>query len=66
MGLEEFYEIKTLIKFAVLGIPLVIFIIIFAPTLKWKLILSFGAIMGLVLALGGGTIGGNHSLARRR
>jgi len=66
MGFEEFLEIKTLIKFAVLGIPLVIFIFIFAPTLKWKLLLTFGAVLGLVIALGGGTIGRDHSLARRR
>ena len=56
MGFEEFLEIKTLIKFAVLFIPLTIFIFAFAPTLKWKLLLAFGGLIGVVTALSGSSL----------
>ena len=39
------------IKFFILWIPFVIFIFFFAPSLKWKLIFSFGGIIGIYLAL---------------
>ena len=60
MGMEEFYEPTTWFKFALLGIPLVIFVFNFAPTLKWKILLSIGGLAGLVFALAG------HSLRRRQ
>lgn len=41
------------IKFFVLWIPFVIFIFMFAPSLKWKLLFSFGGIIGIALALMG-------------
>ena len=56
MGFEEFLEIKTLIKFGVLFIPLTIFIFMFAPTLKWKLLLAFGGLIGVITALSGSSM----------
>lgn len=56
MGFEEFLEVKTLIKFVVLIIPLTIFIFIFAPTLKWKLLLTFGGLIGVITALSGSSL----------
>jgi len=66
MGFEDFLEIKTLIKFAILGIPLVVVIFMFAPTLKWKILLSLSGVVGLVIALSGKTIGKDHGLGGRR
>jgi len=50
---ESLFEIKLWIKFAVLFIPLVLFILAFAPDLKWKLMLSFAGAIGMLLALTG-------------
>ena len=47
------FEVKFWIKFAILFIPLAIFIFYFAPTIKWKLLLSFGGVVGIFLALTG-------------
>ncbi len=41
------------VRFVILYIPFVIFIFIFAPTLKWKIIFSFGGIIGIATALMG-------------
>lgn len=56
MGFEEFLEVKTLIKFAVLMIPLTIFIFVFAPSLKWKLLLTLGGFIGVVTSLSGSSL----------
>ncbi len=56
MDFEEFYDIKTWIKFAFLFIPLTIFIFAFAPTLKWKLLLTFGGLIGVITALSGASM----------
>lgn len=66
MGYEELFEVKNMIKFAFLFIPLTIFIFMFAPTLKWKLLLTFGGLVGVVTALSGGTIGKSHGFRGRR
>ncbi len=60
MGLEDFLETKNLIKFAVLGIPLVIGIFMWAPSIKWKILLSIAGLVGLFIALSGNTIGRKH------
>lgn len=56
MGFEEFLEVKTLIKFAFLMVPLTVYIFIFAPSLKWKLLLTFGGFIGVVIALSGSSL----------
>ena len=56
MGFEDFYDIKTWIKFGFLIIPLTIFIFVFAPTLKWKLLLTFGGLIGVITALSGASL----------
>ena len=56
MGFEDFYDVKTWIKFAFLFIPLTIFIFMFAPTLKWKLLLAFGGLIGVITALSGSSL----------
>ena len=56
MGMEEFYEPKTWLKLAILGIPLLIFILAFAPTLKWKIVLSIGGLLGMFIALSGSSL----------
>lgn len=53
MGLTDFFEIGTWIKFFVLSIPLVLFVFAFAPTFKWKLLLSLAGVIGIVFALSG-------------
>lgn len=50
---ESFFEAKLWIKFAFLLIPLVLFIFAFAPTIKWKILLSIGGVVGILLALTG-------------
>ncbi len=60
MGFEDFYDIKTWIKFGFLFVPLTIFIFMFAPTLKWKLLLTFGGLIGVITSLAGGAIGKKH------
>ena len=56
MGYEELFEVKTMIKFGVLFVPLTIFIFMFAPTFKWKLLLSFGGLVGVLTALSGASL----------
>ena len=56
MGFEEFLEVKTLIKFAFLMIPLTVFIFFFAPSLKWKLLLTLGGLIGVVTSLSGASM----------
>ena len=53
------------IKFFILWIPFVIFIFAFAPSIKWKLLFSFGGIIGIVLALKGKSMKGVTPLSRR-
>ncbi len=66
MWLDEFMEVGTLIKFAILFIPLAIYILFIADnTLKWKLLLTLGAFIGVAIALMGKTLGRDHSLVRR-
>lgn len=60
MAFEELLEVKNIIKFVVLFIPLTLFIFFYAPDIKWKLLLTFGAFIGLATALGGGAIGRKH------
>lgn len=50
---DTFFDIKFWIKFAVLFIPLEIWIFISSPSIKWILLLSFGAGLGIILALTG-------------
>ncbi|HEC37456.1 hypothetical protein LCGC14_0476610 [marine sediment metagenome] len=47
------YDIKFWIKFAILFVPLELWIFFSAPSIKWVLLLSFGAIVGIFLALSG-------------
>ena len=53
---EGIFDLKFWIKFAILSIPLEIWIIFSAPSLKWILLLSVGAIIGIFLALSGKSI----------
>ena len=50
---ESFTDVGLWIKFAVLFIPLVIYIFISVPTIKWKILLSIGGVVGILLALSG-------------
>ena len=56
MDFNNLFQIGTIIKFAILFIPLEIWIFISAPSLKWILILTLGAIVGIVTALSGTTM----------
>lgn len=56
MEIEKFFEWGTWVKFAILFIPLTIFVFSFAPTLKWKILLTFGAFIGVGTALGGSSL----------
>jgi len=56
MGFEDMLEISFWIKFAILFIPLTIFIFNFAPNLKWKILLGFGGVIGIVTALTGSSL----------
>ncbi len=56
MDFKELFEIGTIIKFVILFIPLTIFIFLFAPTLKWKLLLTLGGFIGVITALGGASL----------
>ncbi|HEC39523.1 hypothetical protein LCGC14_0538240 [marine sediment metagenome] len=66
MGFEELLETGNLIKFAILFIPLSIYIFYVADTLKWKLLLTVGVFIGVAIALSGKTLGREHSLGGRR
>ena len=48
------------IKFIILFVPLAIFMFIFAPDLKWKLLFTASGGIGVYIALAFGTIGGKH------
>ncbi|KKL61238.1 hypothetical protein LCGC14_2197310 [marine sediment metagenome] len=48
------------IKFIILFIPLSVFMFIFSPTLKWKLLFIVAGGIGVYIALAFGTIGGKH------
>lgn len=50
---ESLFEAKLWIKFAFLFIPLALFIFAFAPTIKWKILLSIGGVVGILMALTG-------------
>ena len=53
----EFWEdYGFYIKFLILFIPITIYVFIFAPSLKWKVTLTLGAFIGIVLALSGVSI----------
>ncbi len=48
------------IKFIILFVPLAIFMFIFAPDLKWKLLFTISGGIGVYIALAFGTLGGKH------
>ncbi len=50
------FDSTFLIKFAVLYIPFVVLMLMFAPGLKWKLLFSFAGIIGIWSALAGKSI----------
>lgn len=56
MDFEKFYDWGTWVKFSILFIPLTIFVFSFAPTIKWKLLLTFGGLVGIFTALGGSSL----------
>ena len=66
MDFFEYVEIGTLIKFAVLFIPITIYIFYAADTLYWKLMLTLGAFIGVAIAIGGKTLGKDHGFGGRR
>lgn len=66
MGFHEFLEVKTLIKFGVLGIGLVFLVFVSTDIWKWRILLSLSGLVGLVIALSGSTIGKNHGFGGRR
>ncbi len=60
MGYEDLFEVKTLIKFVVLGVLLVVLIFYVVEGWKWTILLSLSGLVGLALALSGATIGKKH------
>lgn len=50
---ESIYDLKLWIKFGVLFIPFTIAMFAFAPTVKWKILLSLAGAVGILLALMG-------------
>ena len=56
MGFEDLLEIGTIIKFIFLFVPLTVFVFMFAPTLKWKLLLTLGGFIGVITALSGSSL----------
>ena len=66
MGYEELFEVKTMIKFGILGILLVGLVIYVVDGLKWTILLSLSGLIGLALALSGATIGKSHGPGGRR
>lgn len=60
MGYEELFEVKTMIKFGVLGLGLVVLIFYVVDGWKWTILLSLSGLVGLALALSGATIGRKH------
>ena len=66
MGLNALLETGTIIKFLLLFVPLASYILFIADnTLKWKLLLTLGAFIGIAIALMGKTMGKDHSLIGR-
>lgn len=57
MGYNEF----PWIKFTILCVPLIVLMINFAPTLKWKILFSLCVPIGVGLALKGKSFGKSHS-----
>lgn len=66
MDFFEYIEVKTLIKFALLFIPIAAYIFYAADTLYWKLMLTLGAFIGVAIAIGGKTLGKDHGFGGRR
>ncbi len=66
MDFFEYIEIGTIVKFAILFIPLAAYIFYVADTLYWKLMLTLGAFIGIGIAIGGKTLGGDHGFGGRR
>lgn len=66
MGFEDFLEIKNLIKFGVLGIGLIVLVFVSTDIWKWRILLSAGGLIGLVIALSGATLGSDHGFGRKR
>ncbi len=61
MAFEDLLEVGTMIRFAVLFVPLAIYIIFFSDnTIKWKFLLTLGSFLGVAIALAGKTIGKSH------
>ncbi len=56
MGLSDYLEVGFIIKFVILFVPLTIFMFLFAPTLKWKLLMTLGAFIGVFTALTGASL----------
>ena len=67
MDFFEVVDVKTIIKFLVLFVPLAIYILFFTEnTLKWKVLLTFGSFIGVVIALAGKTLGRDHGFGGNR
>ena len=66
MGFEDFLEVRTLIKFGVLGILVVALVFFIVDAWKWKILLSLSGLVGLALALSGKTIGRDHGFGGGR
>ena len=60
MAFEDLFEIKTLIKFVVLGVGLIVLIFLSVDVWKWRIMLTLSGLVGLGLALSGATIGKPH------
>ena len=52
------------VQFSVLFVPLTIYIWIAAPSIKWKLLLTFGSAVGVILALSGKSMKGLTPVGR--
>ena len=66
MDFENLFELKTIIKFVVLGIGFIVLVFVSTDVWKWRIIFSLGGLMGLVIALSGSTLGRDHSLGGGR
>ncbi len=63
MAFTDLIEIKTLLKFGLLFLPLAFYIIFIVDnTFKWKVLLTLGSFIGVAIALGGKTLGREHTV----
>lgn len=63
--LQEYFGEFPIIKFLILFIPFTIFVWVFAPSIKWKVMFTFAGAIGIVLALQGRSLKGVSGMRGR-